>query len=93
MYVSIFFAVGERALYGGRQHNCQNLKPIVNTMVAGKGRSRSSMHNSGIVAIAQLVISPHLFINLEMLIPKIILNHPIIKIASIISMGPYLVAF
>jgi len=64
MYVLVFFYVGNMALYGGRQHNCQNLRPIINTMVAGRGRSRSLVHNSGIVAITQLVIGSHLFINL-----------------------------
>jgi len=52
------------ALYGGRQHNCQDLRPIINIVVVGKGRSRSLVHNSGIVAITQLVIGSHLFINL-----------------------------
>ncbi len=27
IYVSVFFIVGYMALYGGRQHNCQDLKP------------------------------------------------------------------
>ncbi len=72
MYVSIFFNLGDRALYGGRQHNCQDLRPIVNTVVASRGRSRSLVHNSGIVAITQLVIGSHLFINLEMLLPSTI---------------------
>jgi hypothetical protein len=72
MYVSKKIYVGDRALYGGKQHNCQDLRPIVNTVVAGRRRSRSSMHNSGIVAITQLVIGSHLFINLEMLLPSTI---------------------
>jgi len=45
----LFFVVGDRALYNGKQHNCQDPKPIINTLVTGRGRSRSSMHNSGIV--------------------------------------------
>jgi hypothetical protein len=72
MYVLIFFVVGNKALYSGRQQNCQDSRPIVNTLVAGKGRSRSSGHNLGIVAITQLVIGSHLFINLEMLLPSTI---------------------
>jgi hypothetical protein len=72
MYVSVFFVVGDKALYSGRYHNCQDLKPIINTLVAGRGRSRSLMHNSSIVAITQLMISSHLFINLEMLLPSTI---------------------
>jgi hypothetical protein len=27
IYVSVFFVVGDMALYGGRQHNCQDPKP------------------------------------------------------------------
>jgi hypothetical protein len=72
MYVSVFFVVGDRALYSGRQHNCQDPRPTINTLVVGKGRSKSSVHNSGIVAITQLVIGSHLFINLEMLLPSTI---------------------
>jgi hypothetical protein len=64
MYVLVFFNVGNMALYGGRQHNCQDLRPIINIVVVGKGRSRSLVHNSNIVAITQLVIGSHLFINL-----------------------------
>jgi hypothetical protein len=64
MYVSIFVVVGDRALYNGRQHNCQDPRPIINTLVASRGRSRSSVHNSSIVTIAQLMIGSHLFINL-----------------------------
>jgi hypothetical protein len=68
----LFFVVGNKELYSGSQHNCQDLRPIVNTLVACRGRSRSSVHNSSIVAITQLVIGSHLFINLEMLLPSTI---------------------
>jgi hypothetical protein len=67
-----FFVLGDKALYSGKQHNCQDPRPIVNTLVAGRGRSRSSLHNSCIVAITQLMIGSHLFINLEMLLPSTI---------------------
>jgi len=64
IYVLVFFVVGYKALYSGRQHNCRDPKPTINTLVVGRGRSRSSMHNSGIVVITQLAIGSHLFINL-----------------------------
>jgi hypothetical protein len=67
-----FVIVGDRALYNGRQHNCQDPRPTVNTLVAGRGKSRSSVHNLSNVAITQLVIGSHLFINLEMLPPNTI---------------------